>query len=244
MVRLLTCLAPLIVLLVFKEHQTKFILPTIANIFGLSILFLSTAETRSWKGTQWMMLFVNSILGIVWLLSEKAEARAIAPFAIPIQVGLAAAATAVILASQILEPKYSHGIIGFCLIFAVGYLSTGTGSGSRMFELFQSYGLNETDAWAWTVRVRKTIHCLFYASVSWFFFRHFFSFQVKLGISILLGWLVTLCVAINDEFRQSMVPDRTGTIADVFLDMSAATLLLAFCFFLHRKTQNSKPTPT
>lgn len=244
MVRFLSCLAPLIVLLAFADHRTRFVLPAVVNIIGLTTLFFATPQTREWKGTQWMMLFVNSILGIVWLLSEKAEARAIVPIAIPIEVGLAATATAIILATQVLEPKYSFGIIGFCLIFAVGYLSTGTGSGSWMHTKLISMGLSDADAWTWTVRIRKTIHCLFYASVCWFMFRHFLSFKVKLGLSILLGWLVTLCVAANDEFRQSMVPDRTGTIMDVLLDMSAASVMLFICFLALRNKPYAFGTET
>lgn len=244
MVRFLSCLAPLFVLLAFGDHRTRFLLPAVANMIGLSILFFSTAETRLWKGTHWMMMFVNSILGIVWLLSERAEGRAMVAIAIPFQVGLAALATAIILTTQVLEPKYSYGIIGFCLIFAVGYLSTGTGSGGWMLSKFMSLGMTEGEALQWTLRVRKTIHCLFYASVSWFMFRHFLSFQVRLGLSVVLGWLVTLCVAANDEFRQSMVPDRTGTISDVVLDMTAASVLLFLCFLILRKSYDSKPVGT
>jgi VanZ family protein len=77
--------------------------------------------------------------------------------------------------------------------------------------------------------VRKTAHFTEYALLALLAARAFLtSSRLKLKH---LWWLVAFalvaCVALADEYHQSFVPSRTGTIYDSFLDMTGGATALA-----------------
>jgi VanZ family protein len=226
MFRVLFCIAPLLGLLVFPEHRTHFVLPAVANLLLLPSAFLLLKESREWRGTAPMMLLVNSVLAVVWLLSERHEGRVIASMALPLEIVLAGLGTMWTLKLDDLRPEHSFALFGFLLVFSVGYSSTGTGSSGGMMTQLLEWGLTQDQAHLVTLVIRKSIHCFFYSCVFWLMYRHFLALCSPLRASLLAGLLVTLSVASIDEFRQSLVPNRTGSVWDVFLDMGAAGIVL------------------
>jgi VanZ family protein len=55
----------------------------------------------------------------------------------------------------------------------------------------------------------------------------------------LLAWLGTLSVAALDEWHQSFIPSRTGTVRDVGLDSVAGVAFLVVAYLWLRRTENS-----
>jgi VanZ family protein len=55
----------------------------------------------------------------------------------------------------------------------------------------------------------------------------------------LLAWLGTLSVAALDEWHQSFIPSRTGTVWDVLLDSVAGVAFLVIAYWWRRRPVNS-----
>jgi VanZ family protein len=55
----------------------------------------------------------------------------------------------------------------------------------------------------------------------------------------LLAWLGTLSIAALDEWHQSFIPSRTGTVWDVLLDSVAGVAFLVIAYLWLRRTANS-----
>ena len=55
----------------------------------------------------------------------------------------------------------------------------------------------------------------------------------------LLSWLGTACVAVLDEWHQSFIPSRTGTIWDVALDSVAGIAFLVVAYLWLRRPEKS-----
>lgn len=88
--------------------------------------------------------------------------------------------------------------------------------------------------------VRKTAHVIVYATLSALWFRAQrgprFGWQPSWALFALL---VSLLVALADEFHQSFIPLRTGTPWDVLLDSFAAFLVQAAFAVSARRTPHS-----
>jgi VanZ family protein len=52
----------------------------------------------------------------------------------------------------------------------------------------------------------------------------------------LLSWLGTACVAALDEWHQSFIPSRTGTVWDVALDTAAGVAFLVVAYLWLRRS--------
>ena len=73
--------------------------------------------------------------------------------------------------------------------------------------------------------LRKIGHVTAYASLSWLWFRAFQGhWSVRLRTTVLVTLGLCLTIALLDEGHQSLVASRTGSLWDVALDFSAATL--------------------
>lgn len=86
--------------------------------------------------------------------------------------------------------------------------------------------------------LRKTGHVIGYAILSLLLFR---AWRATLPASRPVAWslrwstiafLMTAAVASLDEWHQTLLPSRTGTIRDVFLDSLAALAVQYFLFTL------------
>jgi VanZ family protein len=83
--------------------------------------------------------------------------------------------------------------------------------------------------------LRKTGHVVGYGMLSLLLLR---GWRATLGRdpalllrTALLSWLGTVCVAAMDEWHQSFIPSRTGTVRDVTLDTVAGVFFLLVAYF-------------
>ena len=85
------------------------------------------------------------------------------------------------------------------------------------------------------VWVRKGAHVFEYALLGLLAFRAFrLSLDVSLPRTALLGLGVVLAVSAADEFRQSFLPSRTGSIGDVGFDLAGGALGVLLVVAAHR----------
>lgn len=88
--------------------------------------------------------------------------------------------------------------------------------------------------------IRKSAHFLFFASIASFVF----SILPKKSSRFVIAALITLLIAIGDEYRQSLTGGRTPSIQDVFLDMAGAvtalTIIWIFSRFKKRKSKGKR----
>jgi VanZ family protein len=85
----------------------------------------------------------------------------------------------------------------------------------------------------WHVFLRKTGHVIGYSILSFLFFRSWRATFPRLSTRMqwaTVAWLSTSLVAVLDEWHQSFLPSRTGTVRDVVLDSCAALLAQAVLF--------------
>jgi VanZ family protein len=94
--------------------------------------------------------------------------------------------------------------------------------------------------------VRKTAHFSEYALLALLAARAFrTSHREKLKrLWWLAAFALVACVALLDEYHQSFLPSRTGTIYDSLLDMTGgATALACAALWLARRRRKSRDTP-
>ena len=83
--------------------------------------------------------------------------------------------------------------------------------------------------------IRKTAHLAQYAVLAALAFRAFrVSLALRLGYVVLLTLGVVLAVAGTDELRQSWLPARTGSLADVFIDFTGGAIGVVIVIGFHR----------
>ncbi len=86
--------------------------------------------------------------------------------------------------------------------------------------------------------LRKSAHVLlfFFITIALFLLlRHYFK---RYCVAALVSAGIALFIAVLDEYHQSLVPGRTGSIFDVAIDMvgiMAATALIFFALFIARR---------
>jgi VanZ family protein len=87
--------------------------------------------------------------------------------------------------------------------------------------------------------LRKTGHVVGYGMLSLLLLRGWrATFHYTLLVrAALLSWLGTACVAALDEWHQSFIPSRTGTIWDVMLDSVAGVAFLIVAYLWLRRLQ-------
>lgn len=94
--------------------------------------------------------------------------------------------------------------------------------------------------------LRKTGHVVGYGMLSLLLLRGWRAtldpVQTLLLRTALLAWLGTACVAALDEWHQSFIPSRTGTIWDVALDSLAGVVFLVVAYFWLRQSEGVERT--
>jgi len=92
--------------------------------------------------------------------------------------------------------------------------------------------------------MRKTGHVVGYGVLSLLLLRGWratFDYTLLLRAA-LLSWLGTACVAALDEWHQSYIPSRTGTVWDVALDSVAGVVFLLVAYFWLRRSDGAEQT--
>jgi len=94
--------------------------------------------------------------------------------------------------------------------------------------------------------LRKTGHVVGYGMLSLLLLRGwratFGQAQALLWRTSLLSWLGTAFVAAMDEWHQSYIPSRTGTVWDVALDSVAGVAFLLVAYFWLRRSVGAEQT--
>jgi hypothetical protein len=120
-------------------------------------------------------------------------------------------------------------------------------TGSMLYALLtRLFGsLNLHDFLIFHHYLRKTGHVVGYGMLSLLLLR---GWRATLGWvdalllrAALLSWLGTAMVAALDEWHQSYIPSRTGTIWDVALDSVAGVAFLVIAYLWLRKADQSTP---
>jgi VanZ family protein len=83
----------------------------------------------------------------------------------------------------------------------------------------------------------KSLHILEYAILNTLLFRGFYSDKLSLKHSLIYAIIVSIFYAFTDEFHQTYIPTRTGTIRDVLIDSIG---ILGVSFFIHQKFKKVK----
>ena len=107
------------------------------------------------------------------------------------------------------------------------------------------FGITRAQFRIWHIVIRKGGHVIGYFILSVLLFR---AWRLTLTMEHAARWamrwatvafLMTALVASLDEWHQSFIPSRTGRVADVILDSSAALLAQFVMFWICRKNQQS-----
>ena len=88
--------------------------------------------------------------------------------------------------------------------------------------------------------IRKATHFFGYGLLAVIFFLFYRKLSWKLPA--ILAFFTIIAIASLDEFRQSMIPGRSGIVDDVILDACGALFLLAvtkFMIFVYRRLKGS-----
>ena len=104
----------------------------------------------------------------------------------------------------------------------------------RKFDIFHHY-------------FRKTGHVVGYGMLGLLLLRGWWATLGRLRNLLvraaLLAWLGTTVVAAMDEWHQSFIPSRTGTIRDVGLDTAASVAFLVVAYLWLRRSSECAPEP-
>jgi len=127
--------------------------------------------------------------------------------------------------------------------------STNLGSiehtGHILFPIFQFlFHLDPARFAVWHMLLRKAGHVVGYFILSVLLFRSWRATFPRLSTRWCFEWatvalLSTVLVASLDEWHQSFLPSRTGTVRDVILD-TAAALLAQIALFVILRTESSR----
>jgi hypothetical protein len=94
------------------------------------------------------------------------------------------------------------------------------------------------------VWIRKGAHVAEYALLGFLAFRAvFLTVHSALARIALLSLGVAATVAVMDEIRQTLLPERTGSAWDIALDVSGALAAIGLALWIKRRAQEAKPRP-
>lgn len=114
------------------------------------------------------------------------------------------------------------------LLGLVAYFSGPRGAGEPMIQwVVRTLGLSHGRAETFVFFLRKCIHFGFYSTAAFTALRVARVAQSPSNLAVLFGMAIALLFACFDEGRQASVPTRSGSVADVALDLFAAGCVLA-----------------
>ena len=107
-------------------------------------------------------------------------------------------------------------------------------------------GVSQTQFQEWQHVIRKTGHFVGYFTLSWLLFRSWRATFPFPGAAWTIQWarislFMTALVAALDEWHQTYLPSRTGTLHDVLLDSAAALVaqILLFAILRSRRQETA-----
>jgi VanZ family protein len=144
--------------------------------------------------------------------------------------------------SEIWKPWLAAALwLGLIAFESTDWLSSGH-TGSLLYSLaVRLFGpINPISFDIFHHYLRKTGHVFGYAMLSLLFFRAWRATLPKINLAhwsfqwSAIAWVSTVAVASLDEWHQTFLPSRTGTIRDVFLDSAAAVAMQVLLWLLLR----------
>jgi VanZ family protein len=108
------------------------------------------------------------------------------------------------------------------------------------------FGVSPERFAVWHFYMRKTGHFVGYFTLSFLLFGSWRATLPEAGISRWalrwgwIAWLMTAFVATLDEWHQTFIPSRTGSVRDVLLDSTAA-LTAQIVLFIFLRTRSNHP---
>lgn len=130
----------------------------------------------------------------------------------------------------------SIALFSVCVLFAlaVGGLSGEAGGAGGMVEwLIRTFHLSEVDAHRLLIAFRKSVHFLAYGLAAWCFFAAAV-WTVSRHLAALLALSFAAMIGAFDETRQAFSEGRTGSLADVGLDLAGAIAFVALALLVSR----------
>ncbi len=102
------------------------------------------------------------------------------------------------------------------------------------------FGVDQAHFPTWHFVIRKSGHFVGYFTLSWLLFRSWRDTFPTPGKIWTMRWgaisfLMTAMVASLDEWHQTFLPNRTGTVRDVVLDSTAALIAQIVIFLILRR---------
>jgi VanZ family protein len=139
--------------------------------------------------------------------------------------------------------------LGFITIESTSILSS-ENTGKVLYPLLHFLlGLDPFRFVAWHFVLRKTGHVIGYGTLSILLFR---AWRATIPVRCTPRWSIvwartafsmTMLVASLDEWHQTFLPSRTGSMRDVLLDIAAALATQVFLFLWHRPWHEREPRP-
>ena len=83
--------------------------------------------------------------------------------------------------------------------------------------------------------VRKGSHMVEYAILVYLWFRSLCVVRERFARSVVLSVTLSVLYAASDEWHQSFVPSRDGTVTDVIWDASGAILMAIFLWYIYQR---------
>jgi len=233
--------SPIIVLLailIFRDNQSKYVVPTVFLVSSISALYLGSKALREDSKTTGVLLFWLAPLTLLWLLSERREGRDIASASITVELVLAGIGTILLVSKEGLKKSDWSLFLAIFLSWAVAYLSGSSGGADQMVPYFDFLGLSVDQLNSLIIVIRKTIHVSFYGTLGFLLLAYLSNRISNLKWLFWIPFLFCLSISIADEGRQSFMPNRGGSVSDVFLDMAATFFVL---FVVAKKRAKIKP---
>lgn len=103
-------------------------------------------------------------------------------------------------------------------------------------SLFSSDNTEKVLVFSWlNYAVRKGSHVVEYAILVYLWFRSLYVVRERFSRSVVLSVILSVLYAASDEWHQSFVPNRDGTVTDVIWDASGAVLMALFLWFIYQR---------
>ena len=190
--------SPIIVLmgiLIFRDNQSKYVVPTVLLVSSISSLYLCCKSLRDDSKTSGILLFWLAPLTLLWLLSERREGRDIASASITLELVLAGIGTVLLVSKEGLKKSDWSLFLAIFLSWAVAYLSGSSGGADQMVPFFDFLGLSVDQLNNLIIVIRKTIHVSFYGTLGYLFLTYL---SEKVPERRSLFWFPFLfCIAIS-----------------------------------------------
>lgn len=103
-------------------------------------------------------------------------------------------------------------------------------------SLFSSDNTEIVLVFSWlNYAVRKGSHVVEYAILMYLWFRSLCVVRERFSRSIVLSIILSVLYAASDEWHQSFVPNRDGTVTDVIWDASGVGFMAIILWYVYRR---------